>query len=151
MIIKDGGTVKVGKGSQGNVGIEVRSSKKLVVESGGTLTGGAGAGGIELLHSGNSGAVVTGVSGTFIDRGQTLTENGQVTVAAATEAPTNVGLTAESIPGTATPLKNTTLPVSRSPPADRPKISAWPRAAPCNLPPWRRMRAERKWMRLCET
>lgn len=70
MIIKDGGTVKVGKGSQGNVGIEVRSSKKLVVESGGTLTGGAGAGGIELLHSGNSGAVVTGVSGTFIDRGK---------------------------------------------------------------------------------
>lgn len=94
MTIKDGGTVKVAKGSQGNVGIEVRSSKKLVVESGGTLTGGAGAGGIELLHSGNSGAVVTGVSGTFIDRGQTLTENGQVTVAAATEAPSETGLTA---------------------------------------------------------
>ena len=94
MTIKDGGTVKVGKGSQGNVGIEVRSSKKLVVESGGTLTGGAGAGGIELLHSGNSGAVVMGVSGTFIDRGQTLTENGQVTVTAAAEAPSETGLTA---------------------------------------------------------
>ena len=94
MSIKDGGTVKVGKGSQGNVGIEVRSSKKLVVESGGTLTGGAGAGGIQLLHSGFVGAKVTGVAGTFIDRGQTLTENGQMTVAAATEAPTNVGLTA---------------------------------------------------------
>lgn len=94
MTIKNGGTVKVGKGSRGNVGIEVRSSSKLVIESGGTLTDGAGAGGIALLHSGSAGAKVTGVAGKFIDRGQTLTANGQVTVAAATEAASDTGLTA---------------------------------------------------------
>lgn len=94
MTIKDGGTVKVGKGSQSNVGIEVRAGKKLVVESGGILTGGAEAGGIALLHSGSTGAIVTGVSGKFIDRGQTLTENDEVTVAAATETASTTGLTA---------------------------------------------------------
>lgn len=94
MTIKSGGTVKVGKGSQSNVGIEVRAGKNLVVESGGTLTGGAEAGGIELTHTGTYGAKVTGAAGTFIDRGQTLTENGQVTVTAATEPASPTGLTA---------------------------------------------------------
>lgn len=94
MTIKNGGTVKVGEGSQRNVGIEVRNSSKLIVESGGALTGGAGAGGIELLHSGYSGAVVTGVADRFIDRGQTLTANGQVTVTAATEPASDTSLTA---------------------------------------------------------
>lgn len=94
MTIKNGGTVKVGKGSQKNVGIEVRVNTELVVESGGTLTDGAGAGGIELLYNGFTGTEVTGVSGKFIDRGQTLTEDGQVTVAAATEPASATGLTA---------------------------------------------------------
>ena len=94
MTIKDGGTVKVGKGSQTNVGIEVRNGNALVVESGGMLTGGAEAGGVELMHSGTYSAKITGVAGKFIDRGQTLTENDQVTVAAATEVPSATGLTA---------------------------------------------------------
>lgn len=91
MTIKSGGTVKVGEGSAGggNRGIEVYSHHVLVVESGGTLTSGARAGGIAL----NNGSEVAGMAGKLVDRGQTLEEDGQVTVAQSGAASTD-GLTA---------------------------------------------------------
>lgn len=92
LTIKPSGTLTVGTGTQANRGIEVYSSRDLVVESGGTLTGDTGAG-IYLNQSGSSGARVTGVAGKFIDQGVTLTENGQVIVAADTTPASQTSLT----------------------------------------------------------
>lgn len=89
MTIKSGGAVRVGKGSGANQGIEVRQYASLVVEGGGSLTGGAGNGGVFL----NAGSEVTGVANTFIDRGQTLSADGQVHVGADTEPASPSGLT----------------------------------------------------------
>lgn len=88
LTINSGGTVNVGEGSGENKGIEVFNGGKIILESGGTLTGSEG-GTIYL----KVGSTVTGMKGKFSDQGNVLSSDEEVTVGNNDTQASSTGLT----------------------------------------------------------
>ena len=86
LIINNGGTVKVGNGTDPNRGIMITPNGSIVL-NGGTLEGIEG-GNIYL----SKGAKVTGMNGKLVDQGKELSESGQITVGAENAEPSTTGL-----------------------------------------------------------
>lgn len=87
LTINSGGTVKVGKGTGKNQGINIPSGASIVLNDGGTLTGIEGSN-IYLTKD----AKVTGMNGKLVDRENELSESGEVTVGAADAEASTTGL-----------------------------------------------------------
>lgn len=90
LTINNGGTVKVGNGTGDNRGITISKGASIVL-NGGTLegTGNDKGGNIYLQQN----AKVKGMSGKLVDRGENLSENGEVTVGAENAEPSTTSLT----------------------------------------------------------
>ena len=90
LTINSGGKVKVGNGTGDNQGIYI-PAKSSIVLNGGTLEGtGEDKGGNIYLQQN---AKVKGMSGKLVDRGENLSENGEVTVGAENAEPSTTSLT----------------------------------------------------------
>ncbi|WP_418548869.1 leucine-rich repeat domain-containing protein [Parabacteroides goldsteinii] len=89
LTINNGGTVKVGNGTDANRGIIISIGASIVL-NGGTLEGTGDKGGNIYLPKG---AKVTGMNGKLVDQGNELSQSGEVTVGEENAEPSTTGLT----------------------------------------------------------